>query len=73
MEEAIGNELRLAHIGINAKNEEDAVKTAELLCSILGYTGRNCSSSIFVGDAVEVMRKPFRGENGHICQSKICQ
>lgn len=58
--------IELAHVGINAENEEEALKTANLLCSIFGLKLKNGNSSAFAGTAVEVMKKPFLGKNGHI-------
>lgn len=59
-------EIQLAHVGINAENEEAALETAGLLCRLLGLKLKNGSNSVFAGTAVEVMKKPFLGTNGHI-------
>lgn len=59
--------LRLAHIGINSENEEEAMATANLLGSLLNMKVAPGNSSIFVGQKeFEIMKKPGRGKNGHI-------
>ena len=58
--------LEIAHVGINSANEEEAMKTATLLCRMFGWPIKVGNSSIFAGTAVEVMKTPFRGTNGHI-------
>lgn len=56
----------LAHIGINGKDEADAIATADLFSSLLGLKTKVGNSSVFSGKIVEVMKKPFLGANGHI-------
>ena len=58
--------LEIAHVGINSENEEEAMKTATLLCKMFGWPIKVGGKSIFAGTAVEVMKMPFRGTNGHI-------
>lgn len=58
--------FELAHIGINAENEEEAVKAAERFAFIFGMTAKVGNSSVFAGTAVEVMKQPYLGKNGHI-------
>ena len=58
--------LEIAHVGINSANEEEAMKTATLLCKMFGWPVKVGNSSIFAGTAVEVMKTPFRGTHGHI-------
>lgn len=59
--------LKLAHIGINSENEEEAMATANLLGSLLNMKVAPGNSSIFVGQKeFEIMKKPGRGKNGHI-------
>lgn len=59
-------EYSLAHIGINAANEEEARKAADLFCTIFGFTCKPGNSSIFAGSGIEVMKEPYLGKNGHI-------
>ena len=60
----LGFELR--HIGINAPDEDSADKTASAFEAIFGMTKKAGGSSIFAGTAVEVMKTPYLGANGHI-------
>jgi len=59
-------EYTLAHVGINAANEEEALKTARMFEQLFGLPVKVGNSSIFAGTAVEVMKKPYLGKNGHI-------
>lgn len=59
-------EYSLAHIGINAANEEEARKAAELFCTVFGFQLKPGNSSIFAGSGIEVMKAPYLGKNGHI-------
>ena len=54
------------HVGINCENEAEAEKTAKMLCAIFGLAYKPGNSSIFAGTAVECMKKPYLGKNGHI-------
>ena len=56
----------LAHIGINGQNPEEARAIAELFARIFNLQPREGNSSTFAGNAVEVMRTPYLGRNGHI-------
>ena len=58
--------FELAHIGINAANEEEALKVANRFAFLFGMPAKVGNSSIFAGTAVEVMKTPFKGTNGHI-------
>ncbi|WMJ77542.1 MULTISPECIES: bifunctional 4-hydroxy-2-oxoglutarate aldolase/2-dehydro-3-deoxy-phosphogluconate aldolase [unclassified Sedimentibacter] len=66
--EAVKNMLgfELGHIGINCGNEEEARNVAQLFSSLFGFEYKLGNSSIFAGDAVEVMKAPYLGEKGHI-------
>lgn len=59
-------EYSLAHIGINAANEDEARKAAELFCTIFGFACKPGNTSIFAGSGIEVMKEPYFGKNGHI-------
>lgn len=59
-------EYTLAHVGINAQNPEEAQEIASLLSAIFNLKPREGNSSIFAGNAAEVMRTPYLGRNGHI-------
>ena len=56
----------LAHVGINAANRDEAEKTARMFETLFGFAVKEGNSSIFAGDGVEVMKKPYKGKNGHI-------
>lgn len=58
--------FELAHIGINAANEEEALKVANRYGFLFGLPVKVGNSSIFSGTVVEVMKTPFKGTNGHI-------
>ena len=58
--------FELAHVGINAENEEEAVKAANRFAFIFGMPAKVGNSSVFAGKAVEVMKTPYLGKNGHI-------
>ena len=58
--------FELAHVGINAANEEEAMKAANRFAFLFGMPAKVGNSSIFSGTAVEVMKQPFKGKNGHI-------
>lgn len=63
---ALMHGFRIAHIGINSENEEEAKKTAETLCKLFMLTPDVRSKSIFAGTEFEVMNCQFRGKNGHV-------
>ena len=59
--------LKLMHVGINTENEEEAMKLANLIGSLLNMKVAPGNSSIFVGNKeFEIMKKVGRGTNGHI-------
>ena len=56
----------LAHVGINCDNEVEAQRAAKTLCAFFGFDYKPGNSSIFAGSAVECMKAPYLGKNGHI-------
>ena len=58
--------FELAHVGVNAENEEEAVKAANRFAFIFGMPAKVGNSSVFAGSALEVMKTPYLGKNGHI-------
>ncbi len=59
--------LHLTHIGINCGDEKEALEIAGLLETFLGMTYKVGNSSIFSGKKeFELMKKPGRGDKGHI-------
>lgn len=57
--------FKLVHVGINAENEEEALKLAKMF-EIFGMANKNGNSSVFAGTEVEVMKGNARGKYGHI-------
>jgi len=58
--------FRLLHIGINPYMNEPVDESGTMLATMLGMPRKPGNSSIFVGDAFELMRERGRGEKGHI-------
>lgn len=56
----------VAHIGVNAANEDEARKAAAFFERFFGFTSKAGGSSIFAGDRIEIMKSPCLGKNGHI-------
>jgi 2-dehydro-3-deoxyphosphogluconate aldolase/(4S)-4-hydroxy-2-oxoglutarate aldolase len=56
----------LAHIGINAKDENEADSLASALEKMFGFKKKPGNASIFAGSGFEVMKAPYLGTNGHI-------
>lgn len=58
--------FELKHIGINAANEEEADSVAGSFEKLFGFAKKAGGSSVFAGSAIEVMKAPYLGKNGHI-------
>ena len=58
--------FEIAHVGVNTASEADALKAAERFGFIFGMPVKNGNSSVFAGSAVEFMKEPYLGKNGHI-------
>ena len=58
--------LELCHVGVNSGSPEKAKEDAEMLAKLLGWEIKDGNSSMFVGGGFELMKKPFKGTNGHI-------
>ena len=58
--------FELAHVGVNAENEEEAMKAANRFAFLFGMPAKAGNSSVFAGSALEVMKNPYLGKNGHI-------
>ena len=61
--------FKLAHVGINCENKEEATKSAKLLCTLFGLEYKEGNSSTFAGGEFELMHAPYLGKNGHIAIS----
>lgn len=57
--------FELKHIGINESDEASAEKTVDMF-NVFGFDKKLGNSSIFAGSAIEVMKAPYLGKNGHI-------
>lgn len=58
--------FKLKHIGINTANENEALQTAKLFEAMFGFSPSEKNSAIFADDCIEILKKPFLGEHGHI-------
>lgn len=58
--------FKLAHVGINCENDEEAKASAKLLCTLFGLEYKEGNKSTFAGSDFELMHKPYLGKNGHI-------
>ena len=56
----------LAHVGVNAQDEDEARRCAELLAMLLGCSVRDAGKAFFTGEMVEWMKAPGAGRHGHI-------
>ncbi len=59
-------EFHLAHVGINCQNGDEARCIAEQFAAIFGFSVTEGQNSVFAGKAVECMKAPHLGKNGHI-------
>jgi 2-dehydro-3-deoxyphosphogluconate aldolase/(4S)-4-hydroxy-2-oxoglutarate aldolase len=66
--EAVQNILGfcMLHLGINAANEDEALKAACFFETLFGFAPKNGNTSIFAGEGIEIMKSPYLGKNGHI-------
>jgi 2-dehydro-3-deoxyphosphogluconate aldolase/(4S)-4-hydroxy-2-oxoglutarate aldolase len=58
--------FKLAHVGINCENDEEAKAGAKLLCTLFGLEYKEGGKSTFAGADFELMHTPYLGKNGHI-------
>lgn len=58
--------FEIAHVGINANNADEAEEVANTFNNIFGFAKKVGNSSVFAGTAIEVMKTPYLGANGHI-------
>ncbi len=54
-----------AHLGINGKDEQDSTEIAHLL-GVLLQPVTNGNKSFFASSSIEITKRPFPGEHGHI-------
>ncbi len=58
--------LEIAHVGLNAGNDESGRALAKEIGLMLSMPVREGMSSLFAGESLEVMKGAGRGEHGHI-------
>ena len=58
--------FEIAHVGINAQNEAEALAAAKLFGAIFNLPVKAGNSSVFTGTVAEFMKTPYLGKNGHI-------
>lgn len=58
--------FKLAHVGINCNFLDEAKNVANKFEDIFGFSQNENPGSIFAGGYIEVLKKPFLGEKGHI-------
>jgi 2-dehydro-3-deoxyphosphogluconate aldolase/(4S)-4-hydroxy-2-oxoglutarate aldolase len=59
-------DFSVVHFGINESGEEEAAKSAKTFEALFGFALRDGIASIFVHEAIELMKKPGLGTHGHI-------
>lgn len=60
----LGFEIR--HVGVNCENEKEAETSAGIFETLFGFEQDRREGSIFCGTAIELMKTPYYGKNGHI-------
>ena len=58
--------FELVHVGVNCGSPEEANAVAKKFSALFGWPVKEGNSSDFAGKAIEAMKKPGRGKNGHI-------
>ena len=58
--------FELVHVGVNCGSGEDALDVAKKFSALFGWPVREGNSSVFAGGAIEAMKAPGLGKNGHI-------
>lgn len=56
----------LRHVGLNCRNEAEALGAAEQFAKAFGWTVRDAGGGVFAGTAVEAVKKPYLGRLGHL-------
>lgn len=58
--------FEVAHIGINAENEQEAIKISGLFKKFFNFPIKDGNSAIFASSGIEVRKSKYLGANGHI-------
>lgn len=64
--------FKLAHIGINAENEKEALIAANIFAHFFGFFIKEGKDSVFVGREIEIMKDCNTGKHGHIAFQVEC-
>jgi len=66
--EAVINMLgfEFVHVGINCSGAEEADEVTSKLCDMFGFINKAGNASNFAGTGVEVLKKKYLGEMGHV-------
>jgi 2-dehydro-3-deoxyphosphogluconate aldolase/(4S)-4-hydroxy-2-oxoglutarate aldolase len=56
----------LAHVGVNETSAERANEGAARFEKLFGFAAKEGNSSVFAGKFIELMKRPYLGEKGHI-------
>lgn len=59
----------LLHIGLNSRDENEARENCSAFAELFGFPVQELPGAFFAGTAMEVVKKPFLGEKGHIAIS----
>lgn len=59
-------DMKVAHIGINAKDKDEALDFANQFLKLLGLPVNETPISYFNDSLIEIMKENGRGTNGHI-------
>lgn len=58
--------FQIMHVGLNCADEAAAISAAKKFSALFGWPVKEGNSSVFAGTAIETMKSPFKGANGHI-------
>jgi len=58
--------FEFAHVGINCSAEEEAKSVAGAFAKMFDVQPKTGNSSIFAGKNIEIMKKRYLGEKGHL-------
>jgi len=64
VQKMLGFEIK--HVGINCGDADEAMAVAKKFSALFGWPVKDGNSSTFSGTAVEAMKAPYLGKNGHI-------
>ena len=56
----------VAHVGINTEDNAAAQEVASVFGSAFGFAAKDGNSSVFASNAIEVMKIPYLGKQGHL-------